>query len=177
LTPHRHEPALPRSSARLRAARHVLTPLALFGGMALLFVVGADATLGLPFSLPRTLYVHRFLWVAAGLLLVAGGVALGREPPQPAGWTAARPGRRCRRIVVYGREGCHLCDDAKDILARYLEYLPHIEDRDISGDASLTGQFGQSIPVVEIDGKVRFRGRLDEGLFRRWIEATPPLTD
>lgn len=160
--------------ARLRAARRVLSPLALIGGVAILLLLGVDAAVGLPVRLPRTVYLHRGLWVLLGLGLAGAGVALGREPSVPAGWKPALPGRRCRRLVVYSREGCHLCDDAKAILAKYIEYLPEIEEQDITHDALLTERFGQIIPVVEMDGLVRFRGRIDEGLLRRWIDATPP---
>jgi predicted thioredoxin/glutaredoxin len=68
-----------------------------------------------------------------------------------------------------------LCDDAKSVLAGYLEYLPRIEGVDIDSDPELQNRFGNSIPVVEIDGEVRFRGRVDEVLLRRLIEATPPI--
>jgi hypothetical protein len=42
---------------------------------------------------------------------------------------------------------------------------------DIEGDPQLVRQFGESIPVVEIDGRVRFRGRIDWRLLQRMIDA------
>jgi hypothetical protein len=59
-------------------------------------------------------------------------------------WQPTRAGSRFGSIVLYTRKRCHLCDDAKHL------------------------------PVVEIDGKVRFRGIVDEMLLRRLIEGSEP---
>ena len=53
-----------------------------------------------------------------------------------------------------------------------LEEGSNIEEIDIAGAPELEEQFGTSIPVVEIDGIVRFRGRVSELLLRRLIEGT-----
>ena len=145
-------------------------------GIALLFLVLLDSAYSLPWSLPRTWYLHRPLWGAVALALCATGWHLQRQPLVGAGpWKPAAPGRRFRRLVVYSRPDCHLCDDAKAVLTDYVEYLPQIEDIDIDSDTELQSRFATSIPVVEIDGEVRFRGRVDEVLLRRLIEATPPI--
>ena len=77
-------------------------------------------------------------------------------------------------VVIYTREECHLCDQAKDVLWAHRAWLPEIEEVDITGDPALMEQFSEQIPVVEIDGQVRFRGQVNEILLRRLIEATPP---
>jgi hypothetical protein len=41
----------------------------------------------------------------------------------------------------------------------------------IDDDPQLVRQFGESIPVIEIDGRVRFRGRVDWRLLQRMIDA------
>ena len=156
--------------------RHSAGLFALACGIALLFLVLLDSTYSLPWSLPRTWYLHRTLWGAVALALCATGWRLQRKRRVAAGtWKPATPGRRFRRLVVYSRSECHLCDDAKAVLADYLEYLPQIEDVDIDTDLELQSRFGSSIPVVEIDCEVRFRGLVDEVLLRRLIEATPPI--
>jgi glutaredoxin len=110
------------------------------------------------------------------LALCALGWRLQRRPHAGAGpWKPAVLGRRFGRVVVYSRPDCHLCDDAKAVLAEYVEFLPRIEDVDINADPELQSRFGTSIPVVEVDGVVRFRGHVDEVLFRRMIESTPPI--
>ena len=70
------------------------------------------------------------------------------------------------RLVLYTRTGCHLCNDAEQLLRRH-GLVP--ECVDIDADPALRQQFDTCVPVVEIDGKVRFRGRVDEVLLRRLV--------
>jgi glutaredoxin len=70
------------------------------------------------------------------------------------------------KVVVYTRPGCHLCDAAKEVLEQY-GLSPQMVD--IEADEELAGRFGQWIPVVEIDGQVRFRGQVDEVLLQRLL--------
>ena len=71
------------------------------------------------------------------------------------------------RAVLYAREGCHLCDDAELLLLQH-GLVPEIVDIDRNDD--LKSRFGMSVPVVEIDGRVRFRGRVNRVLLRRILE-------
>jgi len=114
------------------------------------------------------------LWGALGLGLAGWGWFLQSSRNAEPRWKPDRPGKRFRRLVVYSRDECHLCDDAKSVLAEYLDYLPDIEEVDIDADPELKARFDTSVPVVELDGVVRFRGRVDEILLRRLIEGTPP---
>jgi glutaredoxin len=70
--------------------------------------------------------------------------------------------------VLYTRQGCHLCDDAKAILVRH-GLAPTEVDIDTQPD--LLARYNECVPVVEIDGRVRFRGRIDERLLRRLLSA------
>jgi glutaredoxin len=81
---------------------------------------------------------------------------------------------RAKPLALYTRPGCHLCDVAKDTLMHHRRHLPELEEVNIESDPALKERFGTEIPVVEIDGRVRFRGRVDEVLLRRLIDATPP---
>ena len=69
-------------------------------------------------------------------------------------------------IQLYSRQGCHLCDEAAALLTRY-----HLafETVDIDSDPQLQARYNECVPVVVIDGKERFRGRVDELLLRRVI--------
>jgi glutaredoxin len=71
-------------------------------------------------------------------------------------------------VILYTRTGCHLCDEAAEILSRN-GLTP--KKLDIDSDSALAAQFTECVPVVEIDGKVRFRGRVDEMLLRRLLSA------
>lgn len=69
-------------------------------------------------------------------------------------------------VLVYTRNGCHLCDDARAILeAHGLE--PQLIDIDV--EPSLRERFNDCVPVVQIDGTIRFRGRIDPVLLRRLL--------
>jgi glutaredoxin len=69
-------------------------------------------------------------------------------------------------VTLYTRAGCHLCDVARETLADHgLE--PTMVD--IDADPGLTTRFNDCVPVVEIQGKIRFRGRVDPVLLRRLL--------
>ena len=70
------------------------------------------------------------------------------------------------RVVLYTRRGCHLCDDAMLVL---IEHGLAVESVDIDTDPALRERFDAWVPVVEIDGRVRFKGRVEPLLLRRII--------
>lgn len=71
-------------------------------------------------------------------------------------------------INLYTRKGCHLCDEA---LATLNQHGLEPKRIDIDEQPELFEKFDTCVPVVEIDGKVRFRGRVDEVLLRRLLHA------
>lgn len=70
-------------------------------------------------------------------------------------------------IVMYTREGCHLCDEAWDIL---VAHQLHPIKVDIDSDPELQSRWTSCVPVIEVDGQVRFRGRVNPVLLRRLLE-------
>jgi hypothetical protein len=171
--------------------RSALGSLLLFLGIGLLGLLLIHPA-ELPVSMPRSWYIDRTLWVAGGLICVGTGWYLLRDDESDktsarhsGGLTAARrpvkdlslgiSGPRFTRLVLYTRAGCHLCENARAMLERYPAYLPAVIEVDIDQDPELVGRFSTCVPVVEFDGKVRFRGRVSELLLRRLIAATPPL--
>jgi glutaredoxin len=71
-----------------------------------------------------------------------------------------------RSVIVYTRRGCHLCDEACDLLQRY-GLSPQLID--IDTDPELCNEYTECVPVVVIDGQVRFRGRVNEVLLKRLL--------
>ena len=71
-------------------------------------------------------------------------------------------------VTLYTRKGCHLCDDAKAML---LGHGLNPMEMDIDADLSLREKYTNCVPVVVIDGRERFRGRVDEVLLRRLLWA------
>jgi glutaredoxin len=66
-------------------------------------------------------------------------------------------------VVLYGREGCCLCDDARAILLRAQErFAFELVEWDIETDEELLRKYLERIPVVVIDGVERFELVIDE---------------
>nr|WP_221452262.1 glutaredoxin family protein [Bacillus benzoevorans] len=66
-------------------------------------------------------------------------------------------------MVLYTRNGCHLCETAKEILLKLMDECPFdYEERDISLNDDWTERYGLMIPVVEIDGKEVQYGQVDK---------------
>ena len=56
-------------------------------------------------------------------------------------------------VVLYGREGCCLCDDARELLLRARAHHEfELEERDIESDPALHRAYLERIPVITIDG-------------------------
>jgi glutaredoxin len=59
-----------------------------------------------------------------------------------------------RTVVLYGRPGCHLCDDAREALLRLRADLPfRLEEVDIEQSEELLRRYLERIPVVCVDGQ------------------------
>lgn len=69
-------------------------------------------------------------------------------------------------VVLYTRDGCHLCEEAHQVLSEF-GISPKVVD--IDDDPDLHERFDTCVPVVEIDGRVRFRGRVEPTLLRRIV--------
>jgi hypothetical protein len=68
-------------------------------------------------------------------------------------------------VVLYGREGCCLCDDALEMLERIRSRHPEafvVTQLDIEADADLLRRYLERIPVIAIDGVEAFELRIDE---------------
>jgi thiol-disulfide isomerase/thioredoxin len=77
-------------------------------------------------------------------------------------------------VVLYGRDGCCLCDDAREILLRVREQHPFVfEERDIETDERLLKAYLERIPVVTIDGIETFELFVDEFELTRRIAEAP----
>jgi glutaredoxin len=88
-------------------------------------------------------------------------------------WLRRRPAPRAPlHFVVYTRRGCHLCDDAWQCLnAEQQRYPFTLEAIDVDTDPELAAQYGEWVPVVTVNGKVRFRGGVNVVLLRRLLRG------
>jgi glutaredoxin len=93
------------------------------------------------------------------------------------GWLRAWWGKRRGalahlRVVLYTRQGCHLCEDAWALLqAQRARYGFPLEAVDVDSDADLAARYGPEVPVVVAGEKVRFRGVVNRHLLERLFLA------
>ncbi len=71
-------------------------------------------------------------------------------------------------VRLYTRCGCHLCEVAEAVLVKH---GLQVERVDIDAFPELRERYNHCVPVVEIDGRERFRTRVDERLLRRLLRA------
>lgn len=72
------------------------------------------------------------------------------------------------RITLLGKPGCHLCDDARSIIARVAGELGvPWDERDITLDQADHIEYGDRIPVILIDGKEHGYWQVEEDRLRR----------
>jgi hypothetical protein len=75
-------------------------------------------------------------------------------------------------VVLYVREGCHLCDDFLVDLSR--EMGPAYRDLsvvDVDRDRGLAVRYGLRVPVLEVAGEVACEGRYDAPRVRRALRV------
>jgi hypothetical protein len=80
------------------------------------------------------------------------------EPPDP-------------RVVLIGREGCHLCDEARAVVERVTADLGvGWVERSIDHDAELRARYAEQIPVTLVDGRRHDFWRVDEARLRSALQ-------
>jgi glutaredoxin len=75
-------------------------------------------------------------------------------------------------MIVYSRAGCCCCDKAMSVLKeaqRRFGFM--IEEVDIDHDPDLVAKYNTEVPVVTVNGKVRFRGVVNPALLERLLAA------
>ena len=66
------------------------------------------------------------------------------------------------QVTLYGKPGCHLCDDARAVVvAVRSEREFALEEVDITLDPALHARYGERIPVVAVDGVDAFEFHVD----------------
>ncbi|MFF3064737.1 glutaredoxin family protein [Oerskovia sp. NPDC057915] len=81
--------------------------------------------------------------------------AAGQVPETAAGRDADQATSAPARVVLYGRVGCHLCEDAREVVGAVcadqgVAWTEVDVDSDPSG--ALAAQYGDYVPVVTVDG-------------------------
>jgi glutaredoxin len=73
-------------------------------------------------------------------------------------------------VTLYTRQGCHLCEEAKQQMAPLLdEFGAVLREVDIDADPALRAQFDFDVPVIFLGEKKVAKHRVDLAQFRRQL--------
>ena len=76
-------------------------------------------------------------------------------------------------VTLYGRPGCHLCDEARETLLRVRSEAPfELLEIDIERDDELFKRYLERIPVVCLDGEELFEFHVDESALRERLSLS-----
>jgi glutaredoxin len=68
-------------------------------------------------------------------------------------------------VTLYGKPGCHLCDDARAVVERVRAEHPfELREVDVSLDPQLNREYGERIPVLALDGEELFDYFVEEAV-------------
>jgi glutaredoxin len=74
-------------------------------------------------------------------------------------------------ITIYSRPGCHLCDEAKTVVASVAEeFGAQLREVNIDESAELRTRYTNDVPVIFIGSKLAAKHRVDPRRFRRQLE-------
>ncbi|QEE62364.1 glutaredoxin family protein [Salinibacterium sp. dk2585] len=82
-------------------------------------------------------------------------------------------------LTLLTRPGCHLCDDARDVVTGVIGELDAaasavqvtLEEKSILDDEALLARYSEEIPVLMIDGRVHNIWRIDPERLRAALTA------
>jgi len=76
------------------------------------------------------------------------------------------------RVTLIGKPGCHLCDEAREVVARVTAELGEaFEERNILDDPALNERYWEQIPVTLVDGAPHDFWRVSEARLRAALLA------
>jgi hypothetical protein len=79
-----------------------------------------------------------------------------------------------RRLTLYSKPGCHLCDDMKQVIDAVAARVPLTLDIvDISTDPALMARYGLEIPVLLVDGRKAAKYRVTAAELERVCKGRP----
>ncbi len=70
------------------------------------------------------------------------------------------------KVLIYKKEGCHLCDEAEEVLERLKkEKKFFLEKIMLEENTDMFERFGNKVPVVFINDRMALEFKLDEKTF------------
>ncbi|MEA2374734.1 MAG: hypothetical protein QOD53_1197 [Thermoleophilaceae bacterium] len=78
-------------------------------------------------------------------------------------------------VTLYGKPGCCLCDEARAEIAAVRAERPfELREVDVSIDPGLMRDYGERIPVVEVDGEEAFELHVEAAELRLHLARVAP---
>jgi glutaredoxin len=102
---------------------------------------------------------------------VVGGAVIGLWTWLSRWWKRRRT--RQLDVILYTRQGCHLCETAHEQLEQARRHWGfQLSIVDVDTDPALVERHGNWVPVVAIDGQVRFRGHINPVMLERTLRGS-----
>jgi glutaredoxin len=77
-----------------------------------------------------------------------------------------------KKVTVYSRSGCHLCEIAIDRIKSTKDELKfELDIKLIDNDVKLQAEYGEQVPVILIEGKVHDYWRVDLERFTKAVKS------
>lgn len=94
------------------------------------------------------------------------------QPTGPSGTSDDALSPSAPRVVLLGRPGCHLCDEARAVVARVAGELGvGWQEQSVDDDPELLRRYAEQIPVTFVDGRRHDFWRVDEGRLRAALKG------
>jgi glutaredoxin len=75
------------------------------------------------------------------------------------------------RVTLYGKPGCHLCDEARAVVAEVRRERPfELIEVDITFDPGINARYQERIPVLELNGEEVFEFVVEPEELRRRLD-------
>jgi glutaredoxin len=79
------------------------------------------------------------------------------------------------RLTLYGKPGCHLCDEARVVVHEALAgHDVELTEVDVTLDPVLERRYGERIPVLAVDGEELFEYAIDGRALRERVDKVTP---
>ena len=74
-------------------------------------------------------------------------------------------------VDIYSRPGCHLCDEAKEVVERVRKrHAFSLRIVNIETDPDLESAYGTEIPIITINGNKAFKYHVDEAELEKKVK-------
>lgn len=78
------------------------------------------------------------------------------------------------RITLYGRADCELCHEMRVVVDGAARAFPlEVEEVDVDGDPELRARWGDTVPVLAVNGRAAFKVRVTPSALEERLAREP----